>query len=332
MEHDNMYSLREVPWHGLGIVVPEDLPVREAQRLASLDWKVRKLPVYSMDEYGKRYQIEGQFAIQRTDLDLPLGIVGSHYEPYQNDDMFKFMEVFCDAASTPIETCGSLRNGKIVWALAKSGSFEYIAGDPVEKYFLVRNTHDGSSKLEILFTDVRVVCNNTLSAALRGAVNRHSVTHTANIQTYMENVSSALKAYAEHAKALAQAMQILAHTCVSQKTIVELTKKLTNSKIEEIDPLALPDPTAKKEPDAKAYGRIVELVEVGQGTDIPGVKGTLYGWVNAVTEYADHYKPIRRNDLSDNFIHERRFETSMYGGTGYKLKQKAFDLALKQAA
>jgi len=66
-----------------------------------------------------------------------------------------------------MHTAGSLREGKNVWALAKvKDSFEILGGDRVDSYLLFSNPHEYGKCIDIRFTPIRVVCNNTLTLSL----------------------------------------------------------------------------------------------------------------------------------------------------------------------
>ena len=51
------------------------------------------------------------------------------------------------------------------------GVFEAVKGDPVEQFFLFSNPHEYGKAIDIRFTPIRVVCNNTLSMALASVKN-----------------------------------------------------------------------------------------------------------------------------------------------------------------
>jgi phage/plasmid-like protein (TIGR03299 family) len=320
-EHDSMLSVGNKPWHGLGTVIPESVSAFEAQRLAALTWETYKTPLTFTAPDGGQRPVPGSFAIVRDDLDLPLGVVGECYQPYQNSEMFGFMDRFCQIAGTFIETCGSLRNGRNVWALARAGGAEYVKGDPIDKYFLFKNSFDGSSGIEICYTDVRVVCNNTLTAALGRAKNRHVVYHTRNVSALVSEVEEALAAQRAHDEAMGRAMGLLAGKALAQEDIARLTARLVSDAPEKgVLEFDLEAAALKK----RAAILILELAESGKGTDIPGVRGTAYGWLNAVTEYADHYRAFKAGDRDPN---ESRFESVLMGGAS-RLKQQALELAL----
>jgi phage/plasmid-like protein (TIGR03299 family) len=66
-----------------------------------------------------------------------------------------------------MHTAGSLKDGQMVWALAKTKeSFELFNGDVTENYFLFTNPHQFGKAINIRMTPIRVVCNNTLTLSL----------------------------------------------------------------------------------------------------------------------------------------------------------------------
>ena len=71
--------------------------------------------------------------------------------------------------------------GEKIWLLAKFPDYIRIGkkGDPIEKFVLLYNSHDGSSKIRVKLTPIRVVCNNTLTAALSGSDQEVQIKHTA---------------------------------------------------------------------------------------------------------------------------------------------------------
>lgn len=332
MEYDNMISVKERPWHGLGIIL-EDAPTpKEAQIIAGLDWTVRKEAVsYRMpaiNGMSRMMQVPGAFAIVRNDNNFPLGVVGANYEPYQNDAMFDFMEVFCKEAKSKIETAGSLRNGKIVWALSTAGETEYLKNDPIEQYFLFKNGFDGSTNIEICFTNVRVVCNNTLTAALSGASNIWRIRHTASLHAQVQEVQTALLHQHKNAEALQQAMIRMAAVPMTEQEIRKAAATVVAKGLEIEEGMEQQAFDSLTSHQTKIVDKILELHETGRGSDIPGVRGSVYGFLNACTEYADHYKTIRPGSRS---FAEARFESLMMG-SAQDFKTKAFDYAYALAS
>lgn len=72
-----------------------------------------------------------------------------------------------------MHTAGSLKGGQQVWALAKiKESFDVFGDDTVESYLLFSNPHQYGKSINVRFTPVRVVCNNTLTMSLESKADR----------------------------------------------------------------------------------------------------------------------------------------------------------------
>ncbi len=74
---------------------------------------------------------------------------------------------------------------------------------------------------------------------------------------------------------------------------------------------------------------LFRLYESGQGQEIPEIRSTTWAALNAVTEYVDHHRPTRAR--SDFYRGANRLESAWFG-SGSRLKQHAFQLALEMAA
>lgn len=211
-------SKKELPWHKLGTVV-ETLSAKEAMKLGGLDFTVEKRPLYIPGKdivfeeakkvsriqrkfvkeedglkpvYNKLIKFESQFATVRTDLDIPLGLVGNKYTVVQNQQAFDFFDDIVGDGYAQYETAGALGNGQVVFITAKVTEKMTIHKDQIDKYLLISLSHDGSSAITVAYTPVRVVCNNTLTLALRGAKNKVSIRHTQSAHDKLDAVADTL--------------------------------------------------------------------------------------------------------------------------------------------
>ena len=294
----------------VGFPAPEGMTAREAMIAAGLDWDVAPAPLYSRSPLGRERTVPGKYAMIRRDTGDPLGVVGARYAPYQNRDFFEFVQNFCDAAGARIDRCGALRGGSVVWAAAGAGTVEYVPGDPVRRWFVARTSHDGTTNVDVIFSDDRIVCGNMIAAAFRGFPSAYRVRHTRSVDAAMGQIGRALEFHAARSAALEGAMRGLADKPLPDAAADRLTAGL-----------AARSGAAESGP---VHRRILELFRSGLGTDIPGVGGTAYGWLNAVTEYVDHYRPVKRGERTEA---EARFDSSMLG-SGARMKADAFELAL----
>jgi len=159
---ETMAYAGEVPWHGLGVQVSNDLTPNQMMEKAGLDWSVIECPSY-IEHDGKKIET-GQRALVRSTDGRILTNVGPVWNPVQNEDAFNFFSEYVLAGDMEMHTAGSLRNGQIVWALAKvKESFDLFGGDQVDSYLLFSNPHRYGHSIDVRFTPIRVVCNNTLS-------------------------------------------------------------------------------------------------------------------------------------------------------------------------
>ena len=123
----------------------------------------------------------------REDTGEVLGIVSDEYEVVDNRDAFRFLDALI-GSELYFETAGSLWGGRRVWVLARLPESIELGGDQSATYVYVANSHDGSMAVTAAATPIRIVCANTLGAALRQS--EHGVhaertfrfRHTGNLQ------------------------------------------------------------------------------------------------------------------------------------------------------
>ena len=158
-----MAYVGDLPWHGLGTKVEADLTPDQFQKVAGLDWDVEKQPL--MTSNGT--VVKNKEALVRTSDNTVLDVVGTGWNPVQNSEAFEFFHEYVMAGDMEMHTAGSLKDGQMVWALAKcKESFELFNGDVTENYFLFSNPHQFGKAINIRMTPIRVVCNNTLTLSL----------------------------------------------------------------------------------------------------------------------------------------------------------------------
>ena len=160
---ETMAYAGELPWHGLGVKVIDDLTPEQMMQKAGVDWSVEKQDLVTTA--GSK--VKSKQALVRKSDGSVLDVVGKGWNPVQNADAFNFFEEYVKAGDMQMHTAGSLDNGKMVWALAKTNdSFELFKGDVTENYFLFSNPHQFGKAIDIRMTPIRVVCNNTLTLSL----------------------------------------------------------------------------------------------------------------------------------------------------------------------
>jgi phage/plasmid-like protein (TIGR03299 family) len=146
---ETMAYAGEVPWHGLGVPVSNDLTPVQMMEKAGVDWRVQEVETFI--EYNNKKMTTGQKALVRETDGRILTTVGENWNPVQNEDAFNFFAEYCLSGDMEMHTAGSLRDGQMVWALAKVKSdFELFGGDRVESYLLFSNPHQYGKAIDIL--------------------------------------------------------------------------------------------------------------------------------------------------------------------------------------
>ena len=164
---ETMAYAGEVPWHGLGTKVIDDLTPDQMLTKAGLDWTVSSQPMYYRDAENNEIEIPKRRVLVRDSDQTILSTIGDGWKPLQNSEAFEFFNEFVMAGDMKMHTAGSLSNGRMVWGLAKlKDGFTVTNGDDVEGYLLFSNPHKYATSIEVRFTPIRVVCNNTLTYAL----------------------------------------------------------------------------------------------------------------------------------------------------------------------
>lgn len=170
-EVETMAYAGALPWHGLGVPVSNDLTPAQMQQKAGLDWNVEKVDAFV--NIGGEQVKTGQQALVRTSDNTILTNVGAGWNPVQNSEAFDFFTDFVMEGDMEMHTAGSLKNGQIVWALAKvKESFDLFGEDRVDSYMLFSNPHQYGKAIDVRFTPIRVVCNNTLTMSLNAQADR----------------------------------------------------------------------------------------------------------------------------------------------------------------
>lgn len=305
---ETMFYVRETPWHGLGVRIEEAPNSREALIVAGLDWEVEQHPIYVNGKH-----VKGYVANVRSDNGEVLGIVTPKYKIVQNRDAFAFTDELVAKGNTKYETAGSLMDGKHVWLLARMQDSMHLVGDEVEPYLCFSNTHDGTGSVKVFLTPVRVVCQNTLNLALKTADRSWSVRHLGDMMAKLEEARNTLEMYHEYKEAIEKEAQILATTKVSDSTVDKLIEYLFPI------PEDISDRKLNNIEEDRSFFRACLRAD-----DIADFRGTAWGVINAVSDFATHKEAKR---LTATYK-ERRMLQVISGDTIF---DKAYDFLKKVA-
>lgn len=323
----SFFSVKEKAWHGLGQIVQDYPTSAEAIRFAGLDYEVVK-----QDIYTTCYNADGQpmdftnrikthFATMRPDTGDVLGVVGKDYEIIQNRDAFSFFDSIVGGDGIQYETAGALGRGERIFITAKlPGYIKVGREDLIEQYLFLTTSHDGFGSITAAFTPVRIVCNNTLNAALRNHSNSIKIRHTANAKDRLEQAHKVM--------GISNQLSSQLETIFNRWTMV----KVTDPELKRLIQLAMVpnkevlDSIEKGQFDELSTcfnnmcNSVLEYAMSSPTQQTETARGTLFGAYNAITGYFQNVRSYKDS--------EAKLKSLLYGGTAQLKAQKAFNLCM----
>lgn len=181
-------------WHGLGEIFTEKLTTNQALERGGLNYPVIKLPNIHLLPNGEELISEDSFFTLRTDVNKVLGSrLGKDYEVLQNVEALNVVDEILQSGLATIETAGAINEGRKVFICLKVDKSIFVGdNDEIRQYVLIATSHDGSLSITAMPTNTRVVCNNTLTAALRGAKGQIKIRHTSKAAERLHEAAKVL--------------------------------------------------------------------------------------------------------------------------------------------
>lgn len=303
---ETMFTNRTKPWHGLGTIVSHALTSEDALVAAGLDWTVEQRKIYTDNGIA----LSGYLANVRNTDEKVLGVVTERYQVVQNEEAFAFTDELL-GQGVRYETAGSLQEGRKTWMLAKLPSEYIMLGDRITPYLVFSNSHDGSGAIRVAMTPIRVVCQNTLNLALRQASRCWSTNHIGDMSLKMEEARQTLLFADAYMEGLGKAFEQLAAVKVSDRQAEEMIAQLL--------PVA-EDGTAIQKKNSKRLQEDIRR-RYYEAPDLSDVGKNGYRFVNAVSDFATHSRPLRE---TANF-RENLFAKTMDGNA---LIDKAYAMVM----
>lgn len=314
------FAFREdhgLPWHGLGQpIAAHQFGDVDAWRVAAgMDWKVQRSKVrYAIDASGTLKTDDENHVLFRSDTHARLGLVSAKYKIVQPAQVLEFFRDIVRAGGLELSAAGTIFGGQRFWATAKIGEAAPVSvRDKIGGYLLLTSSADGSVATEARRTTVRAVCRNTIAMAFADAAASVRVTHRsrfdpADVREFMGLNNAAWDAFKHQ-------IVRLANVSIPVDIAPELVTDIVDPKARKAGTDAI-----DKVRESAAYGKILALFNGDAiGSSLDGVRGTAWGLLNAVTEYADHHARAHSE--------ENRFASAQWG-PGASLKDRALALLM----
>lgn len=323
----SFFSVKEKPWHGLGQLVSDYPTSAEALKFAGLDYEVVKQDIFTTPGNGDAEAIQNAIRIDthaatvRKDTGDVLGVVGREYEIVQNIDAFSFFDSIVGGDGIQYETAGALGKGERIFITAKLPAYIKVGReDLIEQYLFLTTSHDGFGSITAAFTPVRIVCNNTLNAALRNHSCAIKIRHTVNAKGRLEEAHKLMGISYQLSSQLETIFNRWSDIKMSDAEVLHL-----------IQQAMVPDKQVLKNIQAGRWeelstcfnnmcNTVMEYAMTSPSQQMATTRGTLFGAYNAVTGYFQNVRKYKDD--------ETKLKSLLYGGTAQTKTQRAFNLCM----
>lgn len=314
---ESMAYVGRTPWHGLGRELQTGLSVDEWIIQAGMNWQIQEAPVRFISgptEYlGAIQSFPDHKVLYRSDTQAPMSVVGQNYKVVQPREILEFYRDLTEKSGFELETAGVLKGGRKLWALARTGQSTELKGHDITKgYVLLATACDGTMATTAQFTSVRVVCNNTLSVAVGDTTGAIKVPHRSLFDpaSIKQSLGISVSAWDDF--------------MYNMKQLSERKLKITEARNFCLRVLTDSNNAAISKASERNMATVLSLYEgKGMGAELSSAKGTVYGLLNAVTQFVDHERRARSQD--------NRLDSAWFG-QGATLKNLARAEALRLVA
>jgi phage/plasmid-like protein (TIGR03299 family) len=272
-----------------GIQIPMDASTETVMAAASLNWNVALGPITAA---GK--EVDGYYAVLRSDNQDTLGVVQGRYKPIQNREVFEFADAIKtnSNAQASYDVAGALFGGKKVFATLSLPRSNFL-GDEYQPYLFVYNSHDGSSSFKAGITNVRVICTNRITAMLNKAKRVWAIRHSNNAQSRIKEAVNSLMLASSYQEAFGEWAEAMAAAKVNASKVVKIIfpypPVATKRSIESVD---------------KTRDAVLRIAE--KQDDLQNFRGTAFGIYQAIADWNSHREPSRKTPTYDQ-RHDKDF-------------------------
>ena len=301
-------------WWG-GTVVDEAQFSEEAIITAGLDYNVEAVQAGAMEADGSFTPYQNKFIIRRVEDKQPYMVASDHYTINQPRECFNFCDELVKDSNVRLqyETAGAMFNGAVLWIAARLPEVLKIAGDEVVTYIFLRQTFDGSGCLLAGITPQRIVCDNTLTLAVKGAKRLHKMRHSGDMAAKMKQAQDVLRLHNSYTEAFMKEAEGLLKIKFAEHQFDGLIENL------------LPYPTEATQRVINGIdNRRVDLRQFMEVPDLANVANTGWGFYNAVSDMVCHGEAGRKTATEQQSRLVKVLD-------GHDLLQKAHDLVLAYA-
>lgn len=284
----------------------ETQDVVEAMEVSDHSFEVELVPLYMPD--GK--MVPNKRATVRADTGAYLGTVGNAYQPLQPAMLYSMASELIQATAGKIIKTLTMEHGAVIGIIFELDQIEYVRGDVISKEFLMLLAFNMKYSILGRATTNRFFCMNQLASSRKLFNIKNTKYNASRLNIAMKLLSH----YGSEMKGFDARMKLLTQYRMNEDAQIEWFRSLL--------PVPKKDSTRS---ESRFENQVIEyrdLLHNGLGTDHPGVKGTGYHALQALTEFCNHHRSTRVKD--GRSAEEVRFESVTFGSSN-NLMQTGFE-------
>jgi len=254
-------------------------------------------------------------AVVRTDTGAYLGTVGRDYQPVQPVRIYEMVNTMLDATGGEITGVVNMHKGSVFGVVLHLNTAEYLPGDPVELNFLLLAAHNGMYGILGRALSNRLICLNQLPSSTK----LFNLKHTRFVDGRLDVATKMLSYYNNEIADF--------NSNMLQLTQYKMNGEATTNFVHDLYPAAKKESKRSESIRNNQISSLIELLYTGKGVeDVPGLKGTGWHALNALTEFVNHERTTRVKAGRDEA--DVRFEAINFG-SGNDLMQRGLKLLLE---
>lgn len=265
---------RIATWNSMG-VNHRTKDLGEAFKKYDLDYTVSVTPVFGESKKGDRIKIPGRVLTYRTDTNQPFGIVSEKYPIIQNSQALNFIENVIQDADMELINGGHTSWGSyyLIGELPET----QVLNDSIRPHLIFQSSHDGSVPLKATICMLRIACQNQFVRSFAESPATIKILHRGDTDGKIKIAAETLHGvydYIQHYKDEAERLSKVRVTPKKFNEIVEGYFKMP----EDASPVV----------ERRVLERRAELQSAYNSADNQNLKGSMWGVINAFTDYTTH--------------------------------------------
>lgn len=271
---------------------------RELFSASKADFNVSLHPVY--DRNGAT--IQDYSHLVNDNNGATLRVCKGRFVPNQSEAIFSILDQLGE-----MESCGAIGNGEKVFFNMAGDMYNVGEGNTMQTHIVSALPHDGTMKLTLGLSTVRVECANTFTQ-WKKSLNADEVFSTKQTARAGDRLGLWVNAFNEMREA--------------NQTLQDKFKTLAKMKFSAESQAAIISALYGEKESTRSKNNMAKLAQIigDNASKIPpGQRGTGWDLFNGVTYLTTHENSLKKNT--------DRLESSLFG-TSQKFAEKAFDLIL----